>query len=279
MAFNLFKKVFDKKIASNTLAGKFAFVSYDEADAAFVQELSGYLISQELPALIDKYVENSYKIVDYERKIERCNVFLLIMSGYSRRSEQVTKEFEIAIKHKKLIIPLSLNAELFVEFENVQCGDANKLYGLSIELAERLRALLTPDQIPSKLMQKRRIEYVVILLFEKLFSSKPIYDGKKLLVDHSKILNDNIDADELDWMDFFVTLEGVLPSENYCQANYNSNNFPTLNHLVDYFFDKLNWDDIKNIELTGLQTPFLTGPQNAPFLTSHASPKNIQFNR
>lgn len=278
MTFDLLKKIFVSKDILGFTENKFAFISYDKADAAFVHELSAYLVSQELPLLIDRYAKDSRTIDNYEIKIENCDVFLLIMSTYSRKSVQVINEIEIAIKHHKLIIPLSFNSAFFIEFESVQVGNADKLYELSIELAERLRELLTPAQIPGKLMQKQRIEYVVVLLFEKLFMSAPVlYNGKKLLVDHSKILNDKIDANDLDWLDFFVALEQVFPSEKYCQANYNSAKFPTLNHLVDYFFSKLNWDDIKNIQLIGLQTPLLTGSQNAPFLTAHASPKNIKF--
>lgn len=256
MALSFLKKIFSDRLSQDSKKNKFAFVSFDEDDIFFVKELSHYLETQELPRLDNRYGIGTSKIENVEQKIKESEVFLLIMSKNSRTSADVTKEFKMAIRESKLVIPISLENEIFIEFENVQSGDAAEIYSLLIELAERLREILTPFQIPSKHMQKKRIEYVLVLLFESLgISEQPIlYDGKKLVVESDKILNEKIEGlDELDWLEVFLSVENIFISEKHCRANYNSEKFPTLNCLVDYLCNKLNWEEIKDIQLTGIR--------------------------
>ncbi|RYE54612.1 MAG: TIR domain-containing protein [Sphingobacteriales bacterium] len=238
-----------------TFQKPYTYISFVKMDEELATEIIKFLTLQELPTIVSYQNLSPANAHNITAAIIGCDIFVFFMSAAYQQSEQYNSELQLAKQHKKYIIPISIQSLLYPEFQHVQIGNGNEPYILAVELAERIRELLSPDKVPSATLQSHRIAFLLVLLHERsAFRTNPtVYDGKKITADHSKVLLERLDdLDELDWMEYFGLIEAIFPSERHAMSKYNGINFPTLNDIADHLVQTLSWEEIKNIELIGL---------------------------
>ena len=99
----------------------YIFISYSRYDEAYVKNLASVLEQRGLKAWYDAGIEAGdrwWRTI--EDAIEKCAVFMVIMSPEARESEWVEREILLAQRDKKPIIPLLLRGREFGMLINVQ---------------------------------------------------------------------------------------------------------------------------------------------------------------
>jgi formylglycine-generating enzyme required for sulfatase activity len=108
----------------------FIFISYSRQDQTYVDLLVQALESHRLPVWMDQRINyGSRWPQEIEDHLERCQVFLLVMSPRSKESHWVDVELTRALERKKPIFPLLLEGEHWFRVGNIQAPNVagNKL--------------------------------------------------------------------------------------------------------------------------------------------------------
>lgn len=108
----------------------FIFISYSRQDQTYVDLLVQALESHRLPVWMDQRINyGSRWTQEIEDHLERCQVFLLVMSPRSKESHWVDCELTRALLRKKPIFPLLLEGEHWFRVGNIQATNVvgNKL--------------------------------------------------------------------------------------------------------------------------------------------------------
>jgi hypothetical protein len=144
---------FNKNTAAHTTnvaRPPYAFLSYSRRDQGVVRQLAAYLAQEEIPPWVDNQLEygEAWEQIIVQR-IKDCTVFLIAMSPESKQSAYVSQEVDLALSLHKLIVPILISGEPFPQlspYQFVNLLDTDKSQNRFIE---RMRQLLTPDQIPN----------------------------------------------------------------------------------------------------------------------------------
>ncbi len=97
------------------------FISYSSEDQAYVNKLVKALEKHELPLWLDKKIDDSNTYpTEIEENLKKCQVFLLVMSPRSKKSDWVRREMMFAQKLKKPIFPLLLDGEQWFQVIDIQ---------------------------------------------------------------------------------------------------------------------------------------------------------------
>lgn len=128
----------------------FIFISYSRQDKVYVNKLEAYLIQNRLPVWLDKQIDYGRewpRVI--EKHVEKCQVFLLVMSPRSKESDWVLRELTHAQDLKKLIIPLLLEGESWLQVAELQRFDVkgNKLPPDSF--IKSVRSIVSAVSLPS----------------------------------------------------------------------------------------------------------------------------------
>jgi hypothetical protein len=108
----------------------FIFISYSRQDQTYVDLLVQALESHRLPVWIDQRINyGSRWPQEIEDHLERCQVFLLVMSPRSKESHWVQCELDRALKRNKPIFPLLLEGDHWLQVGIIQATNVvgNKL--------------------------------------------------------------------------------------------------------------------------------------------------------
>lgn len=234
----------------------YAFFSYSRDDKMRILDLSTFLKREEL----QPWVDNQLKLGDLWRaelknKITDCKLFVILMSQNSRNSRFVKWEIDQAIQLGKPVLAIRLNDdktfEEFEKLENLKCVPFWDFAKPNWELAETIRNLLHPDQIPSQTLIRQRLQTICLCLFEELYNVIPdtrfftgIGSGMSFNVRIDKSLNELTNEK---WLQFFTRLDKVFgwkvfvfPGEfEYLKF------FPTIERLIDFMMKNLVWEDVK----------------------------------
>jgi hypothetical protein len=108
----------------------FIFISYSRQDQTYVDLLVQALESHRLPVWMDRRINyGSRWPQEIEDHLERCQVFLLVMSPRSKESHWVDVELTRALERRKPIFPLLLEGEHWFRVGNIQAPNVagNKL--------------------------------------------------------------------------------------------------------------------------------------------------------
>lgn len=134
------------------------FISYSSKDTQTIKKIVQSLVDDGItywkaPEMIPAGSNYAREI---PRAIEKCKVFLLVLSESSQDSIWVEKEIDCAINHRKTIVPLNLTgaplSEMFRFYlNNVQTIAYNENEELAMEqLLERLHGLLGSEKKEQK---------------------------------------------------------------------------------------------------------------------------------
>lgn len=105
----------------------FIFISYSRQDQAYVSQLAQALGTHRLPVWLDDRIDygtNWPRII--QEKLERCQVFLLVMSPRSYDSHWVQCELSLALELKKPVYPLLLEGNRWLSVAALQTVDVRK---------------------------------------------------------------------------------------------------------------------------------------------------------
>src|SRR5262249_6499340 len=105
------------------------------------------------------------------KRLQDCTVFLIPMSPNAKESAFVNRELRVALAQRKLIIPILISGEPFRELEGYQFVNLLDTDKPVVHFIERLRDLLTPDQVPSQQVQRRRVEHFLLGVFETILGA------------------------------------------------------------------------------------------------------------
>lgn len=139
------------------------FISYSSKDTQTIKKIIRSLADDGInywkaPEMIPAGSNYAREI---PRAIEKCKVFLLVLSESSQDSIWVEKEIDCAINHRKTIVPLNLTgvplSEMFRFYlNNVQTIAYNENEELAMEqLLERLHGLLGSEKKEQKEQQRK----------------------------------------------------------------------------------------------------------------------------
>lgn len=108
----------------------FIFISYSRQDQTYVSKLVEALESHHLPVWLDNHIDYGTtwpRII--QEQLEKCGVFLLVMSPRSLNSHWVQCELSLALELKKPIFPLRLEGGRWLAVAAIQTVDvtASKL--------------------------------------------------------------------------------------------------------------------------------------------------------
>lgn len=230
-----------------------AFLSYSHKDEGIVRQFAAYLAQEEIPPWIDNKLEygESWENVIF-RRIQECKVFLVLMSPEARESVFVNREIDAALAQHKLIIPILLGGETFPKLEEYQSVNLLDTDHPRSRLIERLRDLLTPGQVPSPQLQRRRVEHFILPVFEMILEvpqpvrvSLGVGFDKYFAVQPQQSLRAKLD--ELDWMEIFIIIRERLPNRDlHCPLGTDFDaRFPTIQAFIDFLMDALTWNEIR----------------------------------
>jgi len=231
----------------------YAFVSYSHKNEELVRQFAAYLAQEEIPPWVDNRLEygESWENV-ISRRIEGCKVFLVVMSPEARESAFVNREIDAALTQQKLIIPILLDGEPFPRLQEYQSVKLLETDHPRSRFIERLRDLLTPGQVPSPQLQRRRVEHFILPVFEEALEipqpvrvSLGIGFDKYFAVQPQQSLIGELD--ELNWMEIFMIIRERLPNRDlHCPLGTDFDaRFPTIQALIDFLMDTLTWDEIR----------------------------------
>lgn len=230
----------------------YAFLSYSHQNEEIVRQFAAYLAQEEIPPWIDNRLEYGESWEDVIlRRIAGCKVFLVVMSPESRDSAFVKREIETALDLCKLVIPVLLAGEPFpslLQYQYVNLLDTDHPHSRFIE---RLRDLLAPGQIPSRQLQRRRVEHFILPVFEEALEvpqlprvSLGIGFDKAFAVQPEQSLRK---LDEMNWMEIFMIIRERLPNRDlHCPLGTDFDaRFPTIQAFIDFLMNTLTWDEIR----------------------------------
>jgi hypothetical protein len=236
----------------------YAFFSYSREDRMGILNLSTFLKREELLP----WADNQLKLGDVwqkelENKITDCRLFVILMSQNSRKSKFVKWEIDQAIKLNKPILAIKLNnEELFEEFKEIKNLKSVYFWDFAKpnwRLAETIRKLSHPNQIPSQRLMRQRLEFICLYLFEELYNVIP--DGRFFIGGGAGMqFNVSVDKSLSDlttekWLQFFSRVDKIFGwkifvfPENFDYFRF----YPTIEKVIDFMLKSLIWDDIKHI--------------------------------
>ncbi|MDD4651114.1 MAG: tetratricopeptide repeat protein [Methanothrix sp.] len=135
--------------------GYYVFISYSHKDSPFILKLAEYLRNFRISIWIDNRNLDGGQIWNEEIKkaLQECNYFLIALSAYSEKSEEVKKELDAALSSGRAIVPIMIeDCNIPVEIGSLQCIDFKKRdLNDSVAINSLLRALdliKNPDDRP-----------------------------------------------------------------------------------------------------------------------------------
>ncbi len=209
------------------LESPYAFLSYSHKNMQLVHQFAAYLSQEEIPPWVDnrlEYGESWEKMIF--RRIESCKVFLVLTSSAARESDFVNREIDAALRLNKLIIPICLDDESFPELQTYQSVRLLDTDHPRSRFIERLRDLLTPGQVPSRQLQRRRVEHFVLPVFEEAFEVHQevrvtlgvgfdrILCGPAAAISHGPIRRNELDRDLHNNKGAIASTRSALPSRH-----------------------------------------------------------------
>jgi hypothetical protein len=237
------------------LESPYAFLSYSHKNMQLVHQFAAYLSQEEIPPWVDnrlEYGESWEKMIF--RRIESCKVFLVLTSSAARESDFVNREIDAALRLNKLIIPICLDDESFPELQTYQSVRLLDTDHPRSRFIERLRDLLTPGQVPSRQLQRRRVEHFVLPVFEEAFEvhqevrvTLGVGFDRSFAVQPQQSLTGQLD--EMNWIEIFITIRERLPQRDlHCPLGTDFDaRFPTVQAFIDFLMDTLTWDEIRRL--------------------------------
>jgi hypothetical protein len=235
----------------------YAFLSYSHANEGLVRQFAAYLAQEEIPPWIDNRLEygESWEQVITER-IRGSTLFMIAMSPAARASEFVRRELELALRERKRIVPILIAGEPFEELREFQYVDLLDTARPYIRFVERVRDLVSPMQVPSAALQRRRVEHFVLRVFEEIFDETALSNvhlgigfGRSFGVNLNQPL---AELDELDWAEVFIIFREHLPGKDFAfdlDVDYGVR-FPTIQDLSDFMLQNLAWPEIRRLDST-----------------------------
>ena len=233
----------------------YAFLSYSHKNMQLVHQFAAYLSQEEIPPWVDnrlEYGESWEKMIF--RRIESCKVFLVLTSSAARESDFVNREIDAALRLNKLIIPICLDDESFPDLQTYQSVRLLDTDHPRSRFIERLRDLLTPGQVPSRQLQRRRVEHFVLPVFEEAFEvhqevrvTLGVGFDRSFAVQPQQSLTGQLD--EMNWIEIFITIRERLPQRDlHCPLGTDFDaRFPTVQAFIDFLMDTLTWDEIRRL--------------------------------
>jgi hypothetical protein len=237
------------------LESPYAFLSYSHKNMQLVHQFAAYLSQEEIPPWVDnrlEYGESWEKMIF--RRIESCKVFLVLTSSAARESDFVNREIDAALRLNKLIIPICLDDESFPDLQTYQSVRLLDTDHPRSRFIERLRDLLTPGQVPSRQLQRRRVEHFVLPVFEEAFEvhqevrvTLGVGFDRSFAVQPQQSLTGQLD--EMNWIEIFITIRERLPQRDlHCPLGTDFDaRFPTVQAFIDFLMDTLTWDEIRRL--------------------------------
>jgi hypothetical protein len=118
------------------------FISYARQDVHFTRHVASLLEGKNFDVWIDesRLVPGNPWWEQIEQNIDRCFVFMIVMSSASEKSEWVQRELSYAERRGKRIFPLLIEGEVWQQLASIQCEDMRQ--GQPNKLSERLYAEL-----------------------------------------------------------------------------------------------------------------------------------------
>ncbi|MEO0802988.1 MAG: GUN4 domain-containing protein [Cyanobacteria bacterium J06642_2] len=102
----------------------FIFISYSRKDQAYVSKLTKALQDRQLPFWIDDRIDYGTQWPRaIQENLEKCKVFILIMTPNSYDSHWVQCELSLALEMRKYIYPLLLNGSRWLSVAAIQTVD------------------------------------------------------------------------------------------------------------------------------------------------------------
>lgn len=104
----------------------FIFISYSRKDEVYVKKLIHAIEDQGLTVWLDDRIDYGTtwpRVI--EEHLEKCQVFILVMTSNSRESHWVQCELQHALALKKPIFPILLEGKRWLDVESIQCVDVN----------------------------------------------------------------------------------------------------------------------------------------------------------
>ena len=100
----------------------FIFISYSREDKAYVSLLLETLQDRQLPFWLDEHIEHGEAGWNrmIEKRLEKCGVFLIVMTPNARESLWVQNELSRAINLHKPIFPILLSGSRWLDVESIQ---------------------------------------------------------------------------------------------------------------------------------------------------------------
>jgi hypothetical protein len=234
----------------------YAFLSYSRKDQAAIHSLAAYLAQEEIPQWVDNQLEygESWEEVIIQR-IQDSAVFLIAMSPSAMESAFVNREIDMALANRKLIIPILVSGEPFPKLQSYQFVRLLATDDPKTKFIERLRDILTPDQVPSEHVQRRRVEHFVLREFQTIMGvgwqgvtvSLGIGFDEAFSIEPEESLSE---LDELDWAEVFIDLRERLPHRDFRSLlgtdykNYKAR-FPTIRDFIEFIQQTLSWNEIR----------------------------------
>ena len=89
------------------------FISYNKKDSNFVHQLHSYIPSKVKLFLFEDKVkpgDNAWRAI--LKKLDLAEVFILLLSKNSMKSERVLEEIGYAVKAQKMIVPIVVDSEI-----------------------------------------------------------------------------------------------------------------------------------------------------------------------
>jgi hypothetical protein len=141
----------------------FIFISYSRQDQTYVGLLVKALESHGLPVWMDQRIDYGSRWTrEIEEHLERCQVFLLVMSPRSKESDWVDRELTWAQQLKKKIFPLLLEGKEWFQVGNIQATDVTGKKLPPAEFFEAISACFPrvtgkAESLPKQTLPKKEI--------------------------------------------------------------------------------------------------------------------------
>lgn len=89
----------------------YVFISYSSKDETFIKQLTGVMDNNNIPywKAPEMIPAGSNYAKEIPKAISGCEVFMLVLSGTSQKSIWVEKELDLAICHRKTVIPVQID--------------------------------------------------------------------------------------------------------------------------------------------------------------------------
>ncbi len=125
--------------------GYYVFISYSHKDSQYILKLADYLRNFRISIWIDNRNLDGGQIWNEEIKkaLQECNYFLIALSTYSAKSEEVKKELDAALSSGRAIVPIMIeDCNIPEEIRSLHCIDFKERdLNDSVAINSLLRAL------------------------------------------------------------------------------------------------------------------------------------------